>query len=163
MTNRIKKLPVLLESSRRLVSLVESDCCSNGRSRETGLSPSASAAGRLRPKTPKPSMWIFAFPVCQQTMNWPLYTSSESLSYRVRRHRRISASPQRLFGRLGATAFSIWLVDARQHPHYRAAFRAAATCVTRAPWCFATSSSSLVGGALFCPEIDDDPYGVPWP
>jgi hypothetical protein len=32
----------------------------------------------------------------------------------------------------GATAFSIW-VDARQHPHYRAAFRAAATCVTRAP------------------------------
>jgi hypothetical protein len=33
----------------------------------------------------------------------------------------------------GATAFSIWLVDARQHPHYRAAFRAAATCVTRAP------------------------------
>jgi len=28
---------------------------------------------------------------------------------------------------------AIWLVDARRRPHYRAAFRAAATCVTRAP------------------------------
>src|SRR5215469_8909480 len=44
---------------------------------------------------------------------------------------------------------------------YCAAFRAAATCVTRAPWCFATTSSSAVGLALFCPEVDDEPYGVP--
>jgi hypothetical protein len=44
---------------------------------------------------------------------------------------------------------------------YRAALNAAATCVTRAPWCLATSSSSAVGGELFCPEIEDDPYGVP--
>jgi hypothetical protein len=32
-----------------------------------------------------------------------------------------------------ATAFEIWLVDARQYPNYRTVFRAAATCVTRAP------------------------------
>ena len=38
-----------------------------------------------------------------------------------------------------------------------AAFRAAATWVTRAPWCFATSRSSAVGGVAFCPEIDDAP------
>ena len=33
----------------------------------------------------------------------------------------------------GSDAFSIRLVDPRQHPHHRAAFKAAATFVTRAP------------------------------
>jgi hypothetical protein len=59
--------------------------------------------------------------------------SSESLSYGVRRHHEYLRALSVYSVAFGATAFSIWLVDARQHPHYRAAFRAAATCVTRAP------------------------------